>query len=166
MRTTSLSYFAFAVSAGAASALFAQPPLEREVIASTGSEEILGSYSFEQTVGDLVVVTGTAGSYIVKQGFNHAYVIPDAIEESVLDEGFTLYPNPTRGQVMLSWKDGPPPSVDVEVRDVLGALVFADRAPKHWPYVLDLSQLAAGPYYVRALMQGGKALVERVNKVR
>ncbi|GEM_PF-2127014 len=145
--------------------LFAQT-LERDVIASTGTEVAIGNYTYEETMGDLVVVSGTSGSFVFTQGFNQAYEIIDGMEEVNGGLDLTLFPNPTRGQVVLSWSRDPRGTVDLEIHDVLGALVFTDRALKQWPYVLDLSGLAAGSYYVRVLTQEGRAGVGRVYRTR
>jgi hypothetical protein len=149
----------------ASTALCAQD-LEREVLASTGTEVQLGSYTFEETVGDLVVVSGVAGASVFTQGFNQAYDLNVGVEDLAGGMVLTLLPNPTRDLVTITWEPDANGPMDLELRDVLGALVFSDHAVRQWPYVLDLSAYAAGPYYVRAMTTNGKAAVARVEKVR
>lgn len=94
----------------------------------------------------------------------HLYIIHDgydAIPETVIEEHpFSLYPNPVKGQMTLSFVEGIEPE-SVELYDLSGRLVNTKRDGLE---SIDMSAMPAGVYVIRVITTDGMSYHNRVIK--
>lgn len=105
-----------------------------------------GSFSF--SVGQVAYVFGTSDTGSQSQGVQQAYPeLEIQVGERVESVHMNLYPNPSRGQVML---DLPLEHVDwrAELTDGRGRLVQVFR-PAGGCHPIDLSSVKSGVYHLR-----------------
>ncbi|MCB0738963.1 MAG: hypothetical protein KDC92_15750, partial [Bacteroidetes bacterium] len=72
------------------------------VIGTAGNTGSSGSASLSWTIGEPVITTESGSSNTLTQGF-HQYYSPGLVSiESYNDESISIYPNPTKNQVVIS----------------------------------------------------------------
>ncbi len=76
-------------------------------------------------------------------------------------EGFVIYPNPSSGLFTLRFDDGETDSYSVEVRNVVGKVVFVNKDIHTEVSAIDISKEPAGIYFVK-ISAGGKIYTEKV----
>jgi hypothetical protein len=81
---------------------------------------------------------------------------PLAVKDFSFDQFFSVHPNPTNGEVMVSYFGKWSAEMNVEVLDVAGRNVM-NKQVNSYSYTLDLGNLPAGIYTVRFLGDGGVA---------
>ena len=110
-------------------------------------------FSHWEETGSTVPVLDTVvnGDMVLTAVFVEAVGIEDAGEQRV-----ALYPNPTTGLLMIDGED----VLHVEVYDLDGRIMMRAEQAK----CLDLGQLSAGLYYVRAVCQQGVMVNKIVKK--
>lgn len=132
--------------------------LERFVIGSTGAFTTSANMQLSSTVGETVIATAQSGSFIVTQGFQQPdTTITTGIAESQLKIDYTLYPNPTAGQVKLVLTV-PDWTCTFRVSDVQGKTIETReniQVTGTQTEQFDLSGFAAGTYFI-SLFNGEK----------
>jgi hypothetical protein len=78
---------------------------------------------------------------------------------AALESGFTLSPNPTTGQLFVTFTQ--PASGTVRVLDAVGKLVLTQEMPHTTTATLDLTGQPAGVYFIQALGQTAKVVVAK-----
>ena len=72
-----------------------------------------------------------------------------------------LYPNPTKGQIQIQWQSAKAQSVQLEIMDLQGRVVYRAKKLRNNHIRVDLSTQAAGMYMVRMLI-GNHLSVKKV----
>ncbi len=88
---------------------------------------------------------------------------PLAIQQATFDCFFQLYPNPTNGELQVSYFGKWAANMNVEVLDLAGRTVMTTQV-NTYSYTLDLSELPAGVYTIRFLGEGGVAVKKVVRQ--
>ena len=127
--------------------------IDRWVIGANGTSGDAGAYALEYTVGEIAVETVEQGSLTLNQGF-HQTKLEGAvgIDAALITVDYTLYPNPTNGQVILELESDEEVSLMLEVVDALGKstvvkskeLAFQGSAK----VLFDLNELTSGHYFI------------------
>lgn len=133
-------------------ACFAQSA-ERSLMASGGGTFSNASFSIDYSVGEAVVSTFSAAGLTFTQGFQQPPYSDVSIPEPG-DEGFIVfYPNPGRDLFHLNLYSSEPSSIEIQVIDILGQVVYSHRAvnPGSQVFELDLMLgfLSTGTYILR-----------------
>lgn len=137
-----LSVLLFLLSRG--SPAFSQPTVSPSVVASVGSDTLIGNTNLSYTVGESVIQTLAVGSTnIVSQGFQQPnYDIVVSIVDGELPDDIRIFPNPTTGMVMVQVGNQ---HFTATVYDLNGKMVVqAQQISSSTP--IDLSGIAAGKY--------------------
>ncbi len=81
---------------------------------------------------------------------------PLTVRDFSFDQFFSVHPNPTNGEVMVSYFGKWSAEMNIEVLDITGRMVMNQQV-NSYSYKLDLGTLPAGIYTVRFLGDGGVA---------
>lgn len=81
---------------------------------------------------------------------------PATVRDFTFDQFFSVQPNPTNGEVTVSYFGKWSAQMNVEVMDISGRAVKTEKV-NSYSYTLDLSDLPAGIYTVKFLGNGGVA---------
>ncbi|MCI4669026.1 MAG: T9SS type A sorting domain-containing protein [Bacteroidia bacterium] len=138
--------------------LLSAQTLSRQVISSTGSANNQLSY----TVGESVVKTAIAGSFILTQGFQQpdetAVNVKKPIEVLV---NYKLFPNPSHDKVFLELNSAQALDLKFDMIDMAGKQVrnaeqikFNGKVKKE----IDLTHVASGNYLLRIMTASGEAV--------
>ena len=144
--TIALIGFAFGASA--------QTTITRQVIGSAGGSFSNASIDVNYTAGEAVIETLSGGSRVLTQGFQQAVVGIGSLDELVVNNDITLYPNPTQGELNVQFSENAVKygTLSVRVYDLQGKLVFADDetvlSGQNGVLQLDLSGLNTGHYHI------------------
>lgn len=130
--------------------------LERQVISTTGNYSTTSGLQLSATVGEPATPTLQSGTIILTQGFQQPDKdIAGRIEDLGVALDYTLYPNPTKGNVYISLEAKSPVSLSLRITDVSGKQilpVLADFSVNgHVEKQIDLSQFANGTYLIQLL---------------
>jgi hypothetical protein len=127
--------------------------IDRWVIGANGTSGTAGAYALDFTVGEVAVETVEQGTLTLNQGF-HQTKLEGAvgIEPTGITVDYTLYPNPTSGQVILDLNSEEEVNLLIELVDALGkSTSLKPRAVDfhgNTTVQFDLTRLAAGHYFV------------------
>jgi hypothetical protein len=140
-------------------AAFSQVQFERSLVSAGGVFASAPSVSFEYSVGEPVVVTGTSPSLILTQGFHQPPPGPTAIGETDPQSAqFTLYPNPAKEAVYFGIHAPEALRFEAFLYDLTGRLnarsVIEAPAGESSVKVFDLHGLCPGIYVL--CCTGGK----------
>ncbi len=126
----------------------------REVLASTGGDAFVGGMHFEFTLGESVIETIGNSSKRLTQGFHQPEIC--GLTVSVTDiskaSGLSVFPNPTSGELFLSFASPVGNRFQLEVFNSIGQRI------KYLPMVEDTNGL---PVDCRAFPSGTYFLVAR-----
>lgn len=75
---------------------------DRQTLGTGGSSFSSGVLSADYTIGETAIETGTAGSFIISQGFQQAETNSGNIHEAARQVDWRIYPNPTKNSIFLS----------------------------------------------------------------
>lgn len=77
----------------------------QEVISSQGSSYNTEAINIDFTIGEVISETLTSSDLSINQGFHQAIIVEemvtDIINQSTIDHGINVYPNPTTNYVIL-----------------------------------------------------------------
>lgn len=95
-----------------------------------------------------------ATSPTVQKGFGlpHFLAVRNFIELSALADEISIFPNPSTDSIRIAFRNPPENPATVSVYDQQGRLLQENSLPVTWvnqPLVYDLSELAAGIYFVK-----------------
>ncbi len=129
--------------------------LVRQVVASGGGYSSASSGSLSYTTGELVIETGTSGSFMLTQGFQQPDANPSTGIKTTqaVKVDYKLYPNPAREAITLSLKSPESITANCYIYDATGKLV--ERLEKDAVQVTDyshsfnLSAYSAGNYFLK-----------------
>lgn len=82
---------------------------------------------------------------------------PASTHEFSFDQFFQLYPNPTNGEVMISYFGKWSSNMSVEIQDISGRTVLTKQV-NTYSYSLDLGNFPSGIYTIRFMGDGGVAM--------
>lgn len=126
--------------------------IEQQVINSSGSNFSNNGITVTSNVGQTVIALLSSNNNIVTQGFLQPIKsdLPTALLEfAKLDDGFDVFPNPTNGNVSLSFKDASTSLTRVDVYGSDGRLVISSNPKTE----VDLTALSDGIYWVRPISE-------------
>lgn len=140
--------------------------LSPTVVSPSGAFYQNGTGMLSTTVGEMSMVqTFSSGSVILTQGFQQAFDFGVGIHESPATYAFSLYPNPTTGNVVLQIPEGISGDVDLLLFDAVGQLVWQKSfgvLSGGSTAALSLESLAEGSYFI-ALNNSGKQYFSKLN---
>ena len=153
-----------------AGGLFAQQTLERTVVANRGGTATNGSKSLEFTVGQNGVRTVNAGNYTLTEGFEQGTLVIVGIDEDIENplETVSVYPIPTRSQLMIDLGEIPLEKVQIKFMDLQGKDLQLSLSPGNSEFVqsCDFGSLSAGIYFVEVFRpETGQRKIFKVQKV-
>ncbi len=114
-----------------------------------------GDGFYKLKVNGNTVITGTSFGDDDIKPFKTA--LSSSVEENVLEQGLSVFPNPTEGRLNVSLKLPSSSKVGLTVTNVLGAVVLQEvktLTAGAQTTVLDLSSLAQGTYTLNILADG------------
>jgi hypothetical protein len=119
----------------------------------------VGSYSvFPESMNYVTIPSGTLNVATGQTSFNgvnfkqtqtHIKPIPVGVDNLPERSLFSVYPNPSKGDVHISWASANSEET-VQVVDMTGRNVFSVKVTTHAPTVLHLSHLQPGIYFIKA----------------
>ena len=120
--------------------------IEREVIASSGME----TEQLSWTVGEAVVGTHQQGELILTQGYQQGYYsITQKIEETAVDFGIEVYPNPVREKLFVKIPSSEA-SYSLEMYDITGKKVFEQKDVSQ-EVTIRMDKYASSTYFLKVL---------------
>ena len=136
----------------------AQVNIASQVITSDGGYVSSGSNSMSYTIGEPVVTTIGSGDMLT-QGFQQTLSADLAVIQVTPGEWqVTTYPNPTKGDVTISITTINEGFIKTELTNVSGQVISVSDNKKisvgRNDFVLHLSQLAAGNYFISLFSNG------------
>lgn len=135
-----LSVLLFLLSRG--HPVFSQPIVSPSVVASVGSDTLIGNTNISYTVGESVITTLTTGTNYVTQGFQQPDWLIVSIPEVGLNDDIKVFPNPSPGMVNIQVGAQ---TFDAVVYDLLGKVVI--KPPNiSGSTQINLEQLAPATY--------------------
>lgn len=119
--------------------------MAQEVIATQGDSYSTASGSIDYTIGEVVIDTGTDGTFDITQGFHQTnWNFSGIVDFSPTFEAL-IFPNPTRDVVNINSPEFE--GVSYELYDAKGSLVFQGQLTAALT-PLDLSLFATGDYSI------------------
>lgn len=147
----------------------AQVSLERQVVATTGTQSTSGNVAISSTVGEAVPTYLISGSLSLSQGFQQAdlgSVGIEELQEIVVD--YTIYPNPTADQLHIRFQTEKAASLQVRLYDMQGRSLEGYSRDLKGNGLLEtsfsLANLPSAVYMVSILDAEGQLLIS--HKVR
>ncbi len=139
--------------------LYAQS-LSRQVLASSGGHSSNSAGSVSSTVGELVINTGTSGSFLLTQGFQQpdANPVTGSVKGQQIRVDYELYPNPSRDVITLSLNATENINVNMYVYDAAGKLMQQPvtlQGAGNYKHNLYITAYSAGNYYVKIVNATG-----------
>ncbi|TAE45982.1 MAG: T9SS C-terminal target domain-containing protein [Bacteroidetes bacterium] len=135
--------------------------IDRQVIGAAGTTFQTASIHLDFTVGESVVPTVEAGSFILNQGFQQGDLNKVGIED-LAEVKYVLFPNPTYGLVTLQLESAKNLSLSLEVTDASGRIVAIPRQQLLLTGSLetriDLSPLAEATYFITLREENGQGV--------
>lgn len=115
---------------------------------------------------DFIVVEAVSGvvSNISSRDIN--LPIPNTINESDLEVGINLYPNPTNDMINLSIDNDIEGFMDIEILDIIGRKIYTlkdNKTTNSYKKVIDISTIESGVYLIKITTENYK-VVNRLQK--
>lgn len=128
-------------------ALHAQE-INKQVVASAGSDESAGNYQISQTIGEAVVTTHTQGNYILCQGFQQADGLTSVAIKELENFKFSFYPNPVQTELNVHFEENLQ-DVTFAIYSPTGQLINQTSFKNEQEVKLNLDGLSTGIYFVQ-----------------
>ena len=144
--------------------------LSPSVISAGGGYATSASASLSYTVAEMTMVeTFTQASSMLSQGFQQPELLTVSINEEQISQGeILLYPNPTNGQVSLSYQSGESAQNSVKIYNLLGAIVLSETYSASSglnTLNFDLSQYNQGIYILELSTEQQGRKITSVHKI-
>lgn len=124
-----------------------------DVLASGGGFYVGSNFTNSFTVGQgSLPQTFTGSNFILTQGFQQPVDFPTAVAELYHAQNIGTYPNPSSGTFDLQYDLNADATVNIEVYDVVGRVVYSetsDRNAGHQTQEIALTDQPNGVYFVR-----------------
>lgn len=118
------------------------------VVAASGGSYEQSSAEVSYTLGEAVIFTAELSGNDVTQGFHQPHLTVVGVEEQVISD-VRVYPNPTSGQLIIELGDNPD-GMELQLVNALGQVVHTGRlVNQELQTTLDLSDQAAGNYFLK-----------------
>lgn len=158
------AFFAFAVISVQAQTL---SPV---VISAGGGYTTSATGSLSYTVAEMTMVeTFVKGSSILTQGFQQPELLAVSIpEQEIAQSDILLYPNPTNGQISLSYQSATTTQNSVKIYNILGAVLLSETyyASKGLnTLAFDLSRYNQGIYFLELTTEQQGKQITSVHKI-
>ena len=135
----------------------------QQVVSSAGGEHSVGSISLSYTIGESVIET-VGQEQILTQGFQQSKLTISGIYSyRLLEQPFSVYPNPAICEVNISVENEPENFNIVILNDVGQILLNEDKLIGKIPTIIDFSDHKPGIYFIRIMR--GKALILQTFKI-
>lgn len=122
--------------------------ISSEVIANSGDNFINQAASLTWTLGESATDVLINQPFIHTQGFHQTYLNTKTNSPDLLNSAISVYPNPAREFVNVSFKNINQ-EVTLELVDVSGKKHFSKNINTHETYRLNLKNLADGKYLLQ-----------------
>ena len=128
-----------------------------EVLGTAGEQSQVGTTTVTWTMGESLIETISASGNTVTQGFHQPKYSLVALESPLLTElGISIYPNPTAGQVFMDIDREENSRLDIQLVDMTGRILGTRSTWMQQEKIsFDLSQVAAGYYFLRVIQENG-----------
>lgn len=119
--------------------------VDLQVIGSLGGSYADANIDVNYTAGEAVIETVASGSIVLTQGFHQPDYGLNALEEQVIDNNISLYPNPTRDELNIAFTNNAKNygTIEVMVVDLQGKQVYSEEVTLI-PGANDIIQLDCG----------------------
>ena len=81
---------------------------------------------------------------------------PTAIKDVAVNNVFSLYPNPTKGQVNITWKSNVSGEANVVITDISGRVVYNQAISTKTTQPINLSGMNQGVYFIKINTEKGQ----------
>jgi hypothetical protein len=127
--------------------------LSPSVISSSGSFYQDGNGMLSSTVGEMTMIeTFPSGNSILTQGFQQPFDFSVGMSYEDGNNFIDIFPNPSSGNMTISWPVNSPDVFEVFVFDAIGKMVFRKKVfiqPLSKNIHLSLDELIAGMYIIQ-----------------
>lgn len=128
--------------------LCVQIAFAQEVVSSAGETQQAGNYELSWTLGEPAILTYSAGSNILTQGFHQSKLVVTAIDEpEMLVSKLKVYPNPTSDYLMIHFTSEFQDK-QYSLFDMNGKMIRINSISDSDTRI-DVSTLASGTYLLR-----------------
>lgn len=125
----------------------------QEVVSTQGDSYSNANGNIDFTIGEVIIDTGTDGTYDITQGFHQTNWNFVGVEEHIPDYEATIFPNPTED--VLNIRTSEFDNVTYSLFDGNGKLVMQDRLTAEQTPI-EVSNLAPGYYTLTLINQNQK----------
>lgn len=124
--------------------------LHHEMISAQGGKSVTtNGYVVKYTIGQQSVTGTSVNGFVVQQGFQQSNW-GKLIDQNTVNINTLVYPNPFTDYIKFSFSMSPGEQIDVLIYDVLGKLVYSEKAINESNVItLDLKKLSSAEYLVR-----------------
>lgn len=111
---------------------------------------------------DLIIGSGMDGwiDELRISNVARSYVVSET-EKLIANDGLTIYPNPSGGQIFLQWNDAGNSPVNIQIANVSGTIVYRETFNPDGRRIINLTGCPAGIYFVQA-KSSGKTTTQRL----
>jgi hypothetical protein len=132
--------------------------LSPSVIPAGGGYAAAGIGSLSYTIAEMTMTeTFAQGSFILSQGFQQPEIMTVSITDLEIAPGeIMLHPNPTHGQIILSYQSGTTGQNSVKIFNLLGTVLISKRFTAQSGLnnlTFDLSQYNSGIYILELVTE-------------
>lgn len=168
IKSTDMKYIIILLAISASILLKAQS-VEQEVLGCTGGSGGNNDMQIDFTLGEPFVTTVSTAGLIVTQGFHQSEVKLVGIKTSAGYEWeVSCYPNPTSNRLTLEIEGEMLGSIQLRVLDTQGRIVaheLVEKGSKDIHHDIQVAQLAAGPYFLHVMLEGGSGTTIPFQKI-
>ena len=160
LRTARHKLFLILISIAIGTTGFSQQ-ISASLLCSGGETFVAANQSLEFSIGEIATETYQLGSNTISQGFIQGAPEGTDINEDFLKEvNIRIFPNPTKGQMIVSCEKTPE---YIELIDLHGQLVFTIQKPGN-SEILSIESLQSGIYLIRIIFEGNIPITKRIIK--
>lgn len=137
--------------------------VSRQVVASAGSYVSTPAGSVSATTGELVIATGSSGSFMLTQGFQQPDANPTGIQQKKeVMVTYNLYPNPAMDNISISLQSPEEVSVNFYIYDVSGKLLEKTENNRvqtsGYNRSFNIANYTAGNYFFKIISSDGSVV--------
>ena len=150
------------------SVLFAQN-VQRSVLGSSGNSVQIttknNTYYVSHTIGQKGVIgTYQNKGYVVRQGFQQPITLAKIANQNNLELHAVVYPNPINEKVNIAVVENLKTKLNITIYNVLGKLLYNTNKDYSGKFLLDMTFLAAGNYFLKLSANGKNQTYKLIKK--
>lgn len=136
--------------------------LSPNLLCSGGETFIMDNQSLEFAIGEIATETFQSGINSLTQGFFQGSQEGIGVEETFINEAnVRVFPNPTNGQITISYKVNPK---YIEIVDMHGRSITTIQSPQESKN-LNINNLQNGIYFIRLVFDGNIPIIKQFIKI-